>query len=149
MSKSWTTRRRGDEKDFLRWLAKGKTVYVINRPQHAGAAHLWNHAQTWSEHTCTGQHPLLGGWQIGNNVSAKSFFRWHGEVYAAPPRGIPHHSDPGPDCRDEGYGLPRGWEDEVRRLDLDEVRHMEKRAREAGDQYDEDRKAGRRGGRWF
>lgn len=148
MSRSWTTRRRGDEKDFLRWLAKGKTVYVINTPQHAGKAHLWNYAQTWSAHTCTGQHPLLGGWQIGNNTSAKSFFQWAGTVYDTPPRNIPHDSDPGPDCRDEGlYGLKRGQEFRGS-LHPKDIADMQRLADQAEDRAKADKKAGRRS-RWF
>lgn len=151
MGKTWTTRRRGDEKDFLRSLRKGTTVYVINEPQHAGHAHLWNHARTWSAHTVTGRHPILGTWYFNGDPSngAKSFLQWAGTVYEDRPRDIPHHSDPGPDVRDEGYGPSRVWETETRRLDRDELRHLSKREAEAKEQYDEDRKAKRRGGKWF
>ncbi|MFK0222207.1 hypothetical protein ACIQWN_28955 [Streptomyces vinaceus] len=144
MGKTWTTRRRGDEKDFLRSLHRGKTVYVINAPHHAGSARIWNHAQTWSEHTVTGKHPVLGGWIFDGSPSngAASFFKWAGTVYEDQPRGIPHVSDPGP--RVAGP-LPAGAEN--RRLDHDEIDHMEKMAREAGEQYTADRKAGRR--RWL
>lgn len=145
MGQTWTTRRRGDEADFLRSLHKGKTVYVINSPQHAGDARLWNHAQTWSAHTVTGKHPLLGGWIFDGSPTsgASSFFKWAGTVYEDQPRGIPHISDPGP--RVAGP-LPAGEEFD-RILDHDELDHMDKRAREAADQYSADRKAGRR--RWL
>lgn len=143
MGKTWTTKRRGDEKDFLRSLHKGKTVYVINTPEHAGNARLWNHAQTWSAHTVTGQHPLIGGWQIGHN-SAKSFFQWAGTIYDTQPRGIPHVSDPGPDCRDEGlYGLQSG--EEFRgAIHAEDIKQMQYLADEAEDRAKADKKAGRR-----
>lgn len=145
MSKSWTTRKRGDEKDFLRSLHKGKTVYVINSPQHAGHAHLWNHAQTWSAHTVTGKHPILGGWVFDNSPSndAKSLFQWAGTVYENPPRGIPHDSDRGPDCRDEGlYGIGRGQE--FKGNVHDGIEEMERLAAEAQGRAKADLKAGRR-----
>ena len=143
MGKSWTTRRRGDEKDFLRSLSKGKTVYVINTPEHAGAAHLWNYRQTWSAHTVTGQHPLIGGWQIGNNTSAKTFFQWAGTVYDTPPAGIPHDSDPGPDCRAEDlYPIGRGQE--FKGTVRDGIEEMERLASEAQGRAKADLKAGRR-----
>ncbi|MFD4912830.1 hypothetical protein ACFWNR_06360 [Streptomyces virginiae] len=147
MAKSWTTKRRGDEKDFLRSLSKGKTVYVINTPQHAGKAHLWNHAQTWSAHTVTGKHPLIGGWQIGNNTSAETFFRWAGTVYDTPPAGIPHDSDPGPDCRDEGlYGIGRGQEFKGNLQDGE--KEMRRLAIEAAQRKKADNKSGARKGWW-
>lgn len=150
MGKSWTTRRRGDEAAFLRSLHKGKTVYVITTPKHAGQAHLWNHAQTWSAHTVTGKHPILGGWVFDNSPSngAASFFKWAGTVYDTPPRGIPHVSDPGPDCRDEGlYGIRRG--EEFRgAIHAEDIKQMQYLADEAEDRAKADKKAGRRS-RWF
>lgn len=145
MSRSWTTRRRGDEKDFLRSLRKGMTVYVINTPKHAGKAHLWNHAQTWSAHTVTGKHPILGGWVFDNSPSlgAKSFFQWAGTVYDSRPVGIPHDSDPGPDCRDEGlYGIGRG---QAFKGNLDDgAEEMERLGNEARDRAKADKKSGAR-----
>lgn len=149
MGRTWSAKKRSDLKDFERWLRKGATVYVINTPEHAGSAHLWNHAQTWSEHTCTGQHPLIGGWQIGANVSAKSFLQWHGTVYENPPRGIPHHSDPGPDCRDEGWGGLRRGEHLRGRLDSIELDRIDRMAQDAADRRD--KRAAERGSNhgWF
>lgn len=149
MGKTWSSTNRRDEKDFLAWLAKGKTVYVISTPKHAGQAHLWNHAQTWSAYTVTGRHPIFGGWIFNGSPSegAKGFLGWHGTVYEDQPRNVPHHSDPGPDVRDEGYGPSRSWATETRRLDATELKHMEKRSREASDQRADDIKAGRR--KWF
>ncbi|MEU3903297.1 hypothetical protein AB0F20_05710 [Streptomyces goshikiensis] len=148
MGRTWNAKKRSDIKDFERWLRKGATVYVINRPEHAGRASLWNHAETWSAHTCTGQHPLVGGWQIGANTSAKGFLQWHGTVYEDQPRIVPHASDPGPDCRDEGhYGIRRG-EEYRGALHRDDIKLMQEEADGAKDRYDADRKAGRRG-RWF
>lgn len=134
MGRTWTIKNRRDVKDFESWLRKGATVYVINRPKHAGDAHLWNHRETWSEHTCTGKHPLLGGWQIGNNTSAKGFLQWHGTVYDTPPPGIPHHSDPGPRVASP---LPNGTYE----MTMKETQYA---ADEAEDRANADLKAGRR-----
>ncbi|MFE3577868.1 hypothetical protein [Streptomyces vinaceus] len=134
MGKTWNGNNRRDVADFERWLRKGKTVYVINRPEHAGDAHLWNHPETWSEHTCTGRHPLIGGWQIGNNTSAKAFLQWHGTVYDAPPRGIPHHSSSGP-------RVAGPLREEVFEMTLKEIQYA---ADEAEDRANADLKAGRR-----
>lgn len=147
MSKTWTTRRRGDEKDFLRSLRKGKTVYVIVQPGHIVPG-VTVDSPTYSAHTVTGQHPLIGGWQIGNNMGAKSFFQWAGTVYDTPPAGLRHVSDPGPDCRDEGlYGLRRG--EEFRgSLHPKDIADMQRLADQAEDRAKADKKAGRRS-RWF
>jgi hypothetical protein len=150
MGKTWSSKNRRDEKDFIASLRKGKTVYVISEPKHAGQAHLWNHARTWSAFTVTGRHPLLGGWVFNGDPSngAKGFLGWHGTVYEDQPRDVPHHSDAGPDVRDEGYGPSRSWATETRRLDPTELKHLSKREAEAKAQYDEDRKAKRRSS-WF
>lgn len=146
MGKTWSSSNRRDERDFLASLRKGKTVYVINRPQHAGDAHLWNHAQTWSAHTVTGKHPILGGWIFDGSPTsgAKGFLSWHGTVYEDQPRHVPHHSDPGPRVAGPSIGSPT----ETHYLNNDTLNHAEKLASEAADQYDEDRKAKRRGS-WF
>ncbi|WP_158710169.1 hypothetical protein [Streptomyces katrae] len=147
MGKQWTTRRRGDEKAFLRSLHKGKTVYVINTPQHAGHARIWNHAQTWSAHTVTGKHPILGGWIFDGSPSngAVSFFKWAGTVYEDQPRGIPHASDPGP--RVAGP-LPAGEEfDRVLDAGGQELKQMEYWRDEANERRAADLKSGRR--KWF
>lgn len=150
MGKTWNSKNRRDEKDFLGSLYKGKTVYVINTPQHAGNAHLWNHAQTWTAHTVTGRHPLLREWYFGIDPSntAKGFFQWHGTIYEDQPQNVHHHSDPGPDVRDEGYGPSRTWEKETRTLNSAEYRNLNTREAEAKARYDDDRKAKRRGS-WF
>lgn len=152
MGKSWTTRRRGDERAFLNSLRKGVTVYVINTPKHAGKAHLWNHAQTWSSHTVTGKHPILGGWIFDNSPSlgAKSLFQWAGTVYDSRPAGIPHASDPGPDCRDEGlYGIGRGQEFKgTFGSQNDGAEEMRRLAIEAAKRTKADKKSGARKGWW-
>lgn len=151
MGKSWTTRRRGDERAFLNSLRKGTTVYVINTPQHAGKAHLWNHAQTWSSHTVTGKHPILGGWIFDNSPSlgAKSLFQWAGTVYDSRPVGIPHASDPGPDIRDEGlYGIRRGEEIRFEGSMGDAIKQAEYLTDQAEDRAKADKKSGARKGWW-
>lgn len=110
---SWTTRRRGDEKDLNRWLRKGQTVYIVRTPEYAGRSKLWNHPQYWTAHTVTGRHPILGGWVFDNspstNLAGLFALADNNTIHDAPPPGIPHASDPGPDCRDEGhYGIGRG-----------------------------------------
>lgn len=141
MSKSWTTRRRGDEKDFLRTLRKGMTLYTINEPAHIVPGVMW--PRTYSSHTVTGQHPLLGGWQIGNNTGAKSFFQWAGTVYTTPPAGMRHIADNSYDVRDEGlYGIRRG--EEYRGSVRDGIKEMQYEADQAEDRAKADKKAGRR-----
>lgn len=136
MGKSWSSKNRRDERDFLASLRKGKTVYVISEPKHAGQAHLWNHARTWSSFTVTGRHPILGGWVFNDDPSngAKGFLGWHGEVYEDQPRGIPHHSDPGPrvagPLRDGTYEMT--------------MKEMQYLADQAEDRANADLKAGRR-----
>lgn len=144
MAKTWTTRRRGDERDFLRSLRKGMTVYVINEPSHIVPGVY--RPRTYSSHTVTGKHPILGGWQIGNNNSAAGFLRFWGTVYEQPPRGFNHISVDADDVRYEGYGL---HPDEAfdRPLDGQEIKEMDERAYEATERRNLDRKAGRRG--WF
>ncbi|MFI5985068.1 hypothetical protein ACIBEA_29905 [Streptomyces sp. NPDC051555] len=128
-------------RDFEQWLGKGKTVYVIN--VHADMPGQFDR-NTYSAHKCTGRHPILGGWEMGSNISAKGFIQQYKQVFENPPPGLRDLASPEPDCRDEGYGMPRGWENETRRLDRDEIAYMEKLSGEAADQYGEDRKAGRR-----
>lgn len=146
MSRSWTTRRRGDEKDLNRWLHKGKTVYIICTPNYAGRSALWNHPRYWVSHTCTGQHPLLGGWIFDKSPTTtvgSLFSLGDGTIYDAPPAGIPHVSDPGPDCRDEGlYGIRRG--EEYRNSVHDGIKEMQYEADQAEDRAKADKKAGRR-----
>ncbi|MBT2477628.1 hypothetical protein [Streptomyces sp. ISL-94] len=144
--KSWTTRRRGDEKDLNRWLRKGKTVYIVRTPEYAGRSALWSHARYWVAHTCTGQHPLLGGWIFDKSPTttvSDLFALGDGTIHDSVPRGIPHVSDPGPDCRDEGlYGIGRGQE--FKGNIHDGIEEMERLGAEAKDRAKEDKKAGRR-----
>jgi hypothetical protein len=128
-------------RDFENSLRKGATVYVINT--HALIPGQFER-HTYSSHTCTGRNAITGNWMFGT-TSAKSLICEYKQVFTSPPPGMRDLAGPEPDCRDEGYGLPRGWEKETRRLNRDELDHMDKRAREAADQYAEDRKAGRRG----
>ncbi|KIF00877.1 hypothetical protein PL81_38860 [Streptomyces sp. RSD-27] len=142
MGKTWTTTRRGDVKDFVRWLRKGATVYVITTPDYAGNSRLWNHPRYWTAHTCTGQHPLIGSMQV-DGTSAEDFLRWHGTVYEDQPRNIPHVSDPGRDCRDEGlYPIGRGQE--YKGNVHDSIGAMAELGNEARDRYKKDRSSGRR-----
>lgn len=143
MGKIWSNNKR-DIRDFENWLSKGKTVYALN--EHAMVAGQFER-HTYSAHTCTGRHVITGAMMF-NTVSAKYLLCGSRQVFETPPRGFRDLASPEPDCRDEGYGLPRGFEKETRRLDRDELDHMDKRAQEAMDQYGEDRKAGRRS-RWF
>ncbi|MEU9415182.1 hypothetical protein [Streptomyces sp. NPDC048272] len=145
MARIWTNNKRGI-KDFEKALHKGMEVWTIN--EHAMiTAQFEQH--TASSHRCTGKHVITGEWMFGT-TSATSLLCGSvgGQVFEQQPRGFRDLASPEPDCRDEGYGLPRGYGDQTRRLDRDEIRHMDKRAREAAEQYTEDRKAGRRG-RWF
>ncbi|MFE2164868.1 hypothetical protein ACFXB3_07310 [Streptomyces sp. NPDC059447] len=149
MGKSWTTRRRGDEKDLNRWLAKGRRVYIIRTPEYAGRSALWNHRQYWTEHTVTGRHPILGGWTFDNspstNVAGLFALADGNTIYDSPPAGVPHASDPGPDCRDEGlYGIGRG---QSFKGNVDDgIEEMERLGREAKGRAKDDRTSGRR---WF
>lgn len=150
MGKTWNYKSRSDRKDFIRSLHKGKTVYVVDTPRHAGQAHLWNHARTWTAHTVGGKHPLLREWYFGGDASntAEGFLGWHGTVYEDQPEHVPHHSDRGPDVREEGYGPSRIWEKETWKLNSREYADLNAREAEAKGRYDEDRKAKRRGS-WF
>lgn len=141
MAKTWTTRRRGDEKDFLSSLRKGMTVYVVNEHSTKIAAQFRTHS--YSEHKVTGKHPILGGWQIGNNIDARGFFRAYGTVYDTPPPGLRHISDDG----DASYA-PFGPGDAYDRpLDSQEIKEMEERAYEASERRNGALKAGAR--KWF
>lgn len=142
MGKTWKTDRRGDEKDFLRWLRKDKVVYVVTTHNRPASARALYHPQTYSEHVCTGPHPILGGMQIGHNTLAKDFLRWHGEVHDTPPRGIPHHSNDGP--RVAGP-LPAGEEFD-RPIDKQELKQMQYWEDEANDRRAAHQKRTRK---WF
>ncbi|MEV6580245.1 hypothetical protein AB0M92_19005 [Streptomyces sp. NPDC051582] len=105
MGRTWNANRRRDESDFLNWLRKGKTVYVITDHRREPDAALMEHPRTYNSYTCTGEHPLIGGWQMSahfvngkaiSHTDAATLFRWAGEVHDTPPHGIPHASDPGP-----------------------------------------------------
>ncbi|MER7734110.1 hypothetical protein ABTX80_24785 [Streptomyces erythrochromogenes] len=150
MSRTWTSRRRGDEKDLHRWLAKGRTVYIVQTPTYAGRSALWNHPRFWTAHTVTGKHPLLGGWIFDKSATTTVealFVQGDGVIYDTPPRGIPHMSDPGPDCRDEGlYGIGRGQEFKGNLQDGE--KEMRRLGREARDRAKADRKSGARKGWW-
>ncbi|MER6778467.1 MULTISPECIES: hypothetical protein [unclassified Streptomyces] len=135
--KTWTTRRRGDVADFNRWFKKGKEVWVVHE-------HATNLAAQFESHTCS--RVIATGKDLFGN-EGKSLLMTYGQVFETQPTGLRDLASPEPDCRDQGYGPPRSWATETRRLDRDEIDHMEKRAREAGNQYDADRKAGRR--RWL
>ncbi|MYV77771.1 hypothetical protein GT352_28135 [Streptomyces sp. SID1046] len=153
MGKSWTTRRRGDEKDLGRWLRKGKTVYIVQTPNYAGRSALWNHPRFWTAHTVTGQHPLLGGWVFDKSPTTtveSLFVEGGGTIYDTPPAGIPHASDPGPDCRDEGlYGIGRGQEFKgTFGSQNDGVEEMERLGAEAAARAKADKKSGARKGWW-
>ncbi|MGW9371171.1 hypothetical protein ACWGVR_14310 [Streptomyces xanthophaeus] len=136
--KKWDTRRRGDIADFNRWFKKGREVWVVNE-------HSTKIAGQFEAYTCS-RRVATGGGIVGNE--GKRILECYGQVFETQPHGLRDLASPEPDCRDEGYGLPRSYGTETRRLDRDEIRDMEKRAREAADQYDEDRKAKRRGS-WF
>ncbi|MFD7554134.1 hypothetical protein ACFV9E_06290 [Streptomyces sp. NPDC059835] len=153
MSRSWTTRRRGDEKDLNRWLAKGKKIYIVRTPEYAGRSALWNHRRYWTEHTVTGRHPILGGWTFDNspstNVAGLFALADNNTIHDSPPAGIPHVSDPGPDCRDEGlYGIRRGEEIRFKGTTGDAVKQAEYLADQAEDRAKADEKSGARK-RWF
>lgn len=131
----------------------GMRVYYIN--DHANMPGQFE-AQTFSVLICTRRGGVKGGWMFSHgsdhhkqvysrgNVTVEQAVLYTGGVSTTPPPGLRELASPEPDCRDEGYGLPRGWEKEKRRFDRDEIAHMDKLAREAADQYSEDRKAGRR-----
>lgn len=137
----------------------GMRVYYIN--DHATMPGQFE-AQTYSTLFCTHRGGLIKtGWMFAHgsahhgkvyskkgNISAEDAVLYLGGVSTTPPPGLRELASPEPDCRDEGYGLPRSYGTETRRLDRDEIRDMDKRAREAADQYDEDRKAKRRKS-WF
>jgi hypothetical protein len=142
MAKTWTTRRRGDEKDFLRSLRKGMTVYVINEPSHIVPGVY--RPRTYSSHEVTGKNWITGGWEIGNNNSAVGFFRFWGTVYAQPPQGFDHISYDGGDVRYEGYGL-HPEKAFGRKLDLAELEEMDDLTRAANERRAIDKKAGHRG----
>lgn len=137
-------------RELERDAKEGMRVYYIN--DHANMPGQFE-AQTFSTLICTRRGGLRGGWMFSHgsdyhkqvysrgNVSVEEAVLRMGGVSTTPPPGLRELASPEPDCRNEGYGLPRGW----RRLDRDELDHMDKRAREAADQYAEDRKAGRRG----
>ncbi|WP_405531534.1 hypothetical protein OG592_27110 [Streptomyces avidinii] len=150
MGKSWTSRRRGDEKDLNRWLRKGMTVYIVRTPTYAGRSALWNHPRYWTAHTVTGQHPLLGGWIFDKSATttvASLFSLGDGTIYDAPPAGIPHVSDPGPDCRDEGlYPIGRGQE--FKGTVRDGIDEMGRLGRQAEGRAKADKKSGARKGWW-
>ncbi|MFI8499439.1 hypothetical protein ACIGFK_13220 [Streptomyces sp. NPDC085524] len=154
MGKSWTTRRRNDERDLNRWLRKGQTVYIVRTPEYAGRSALWNHPQYWTEHTVTGKHPVLGGWVFDKspttNVASLFALADNNTIYDAPPPGVPHASDPGPDCRDEGlYGIGRGQEFKgTFGSQNDGAEEMRRLAIEAAKRTKADKKSGARKG-WF
>ena len=140
MGKTWNTRRRGDEKDFLRSLRKGMTVYVINEPSHFVPGVY--RPRTYSDHKVTGKHPIFGSWEIGNNIDAKGFFRAYGTVYEQPPAGFEHFSYDG-DSRFAPFAPGDAYD---RRLDDQELKEMQYRVDEANDRRAADQKAKRK---WF
>jgi hypothetical protein len=150
MGKTWTSRRRGDAKDLNRSLRKGTTVYIVQTPTYAGRSALWNHPRFWTAHTVTGTHPILGGWIFDKSATTtvdSLFSLGDGTIYDAPPAGIPHASDPGPDCRDEGlYGIGRGQEFKGNLQDGEQ--EMRRLGREARDRAKADKQSGARKGWW-
>ncbi|GAA3267855.1 hypothetical protein [Streptomyces lavendulae] len=136
MGKTWATRRRGDEQDFLRWLAKGKTVYVINEQAHLvpGVAR----ARTYTSHTVTGKHPILGGWIFDGSPSnpAKEFFQWAGTVYENPPKGFEHINDQMHEPVDARYFKGA--------IHVDDIKEMEYEADLAADRTIDARRTGAR-----
>lgn len=127
-------------KDFERWLGKGKTVYVINN--HAMITGQFE-PHTYSPVKCTGRHPILGHWEMGANISAKSLVQQHKQVFENPPPGFRDLASAEPDCRDEGLGaLGRGQE--FKGSISDGIDEMDRLGSEARDRYAADRKAGRR-----
>lgn len=144
-------------RDLERDAKPGMKIYYIN--DHANMPGQFE-AQTYSTLFCTRRGGLLKvGWLFAHgsehrgqiygkgNITVESAVLGLGGVSTTPPPGLRELASPERDCRDEGYGPPRSWATETRRLDRDELDHMGKRSREAGDQRADDIKAGRR--KWF
>lgn len=128
-------------RDFEKWLSKGKEVWVIH--EHANLPAQFER-YTCSRYVCTGRHPLLGHWEIGANVSAKSFLREHKQVFDKQPHGIRDLASPEPDCRSEGQGGMAGEISELTGPEFRTLDDMELGAMAAAVRYGEDRKSGRR-----
>lgn len=139
MGKVWSNSTRGI-RDFEQWLSEGKTVYVINN--HAMITGQFE-AHTYSAVTCTGRHPIFGGWEMGANISAKGLVQQYKQVFENPPPGLRDLAAADPDCRDEGlYGIGRGQE--FKGSIRDGIDEMDRLSSEARDRYKKDRSSGRR-----
>lgn len=141
MPRTWSNTPRSI-KDFERWVKPGSIVYVVN--DHASIAGQFE-KNTYSRRIA--RKDRLRGITF-DGVTPKMLVCTYRSVSDTPPPGLRDLASPEPDCRDEGYGPSRSWQNEKRRLDADELKHLDKRSKEAAEQYSEDRKAGRRG-RWF
>lgn len=137
--RTWTTRRRGDIDDFNRWYTKGKAVWVVNE-------HSTKIAAQFEAATCS-RVTSKGGGLFG--TEGKNLLKCYGQVFETQPRGLRDLASPEPDCRNEGWASPDRGGALWGAIHTDDIKKLEYEADRAKDQYDADRKAGRRGGKWF
>lgn len=107
--------------EYIKRGGKGTTVYTITQHKDWGLGV----EHTYSEWVFTNRQPLTGIWQSGH-VSAAGLLAGWGRVYTEPPRGIRNSADPAPQVAGPlGHGEYFGVLDEA------EIRHLQKRLRDA------------------
>lgn len=124
-SKTWEPHK---AKKFARELEFGKSYFIV----HDVATNLapYEDGQLYSEYVFTRRLPITGiPCTESGGMNAVKLCQNFGPVYEQPPAGMRNVATPGPQVAGP---LPAGEEFD-RRLDADEVDHMEKRSREARD----------------
>lgn len=126
MGKIWKRTDR-DLNNFVRSLHPGKTVYTI--VDVATNLAPYEDPQLYSAYTFERRSRITGEWMTAGRTTARHLLFAYGPVHEEPPTGMRNLAGPGPQVAGP---LPAGEEFD-RRLDADEVEHMEKLAREARD----------------
>lgn len=144
-------------RDLERDAKPGMRIYYVN--DHANVAGQFE-AQTYSTLFCTHRGGILkNGWMFSHGsdhhgkvfskkgtISAEQAVLYLGGVSATPPPGLRELASPEPDCRDEGWASPDRGGALWGAVHTDDIKKLEYEADRAKDQYDADRKAGRRRG---
>lgn len=114
-----------DLRDLKQWVRRGVTVYTVYDMATNLAPYEDDHLYT--DRTCTGQHPLLGGWMFDTIISIDRLLFEYGPVYEVPPPGIRYIGDPAPQV---GGPLPKGKE-HGRKLNAKEIAYLQRMSAEA------------------